>query len=127
MIAGHNLHSVQVKAQCGRQDTKCICLSASAIPSLDASPHLQHSVGCQLRTDDSSRVRLTTELTCVPGQAAVTTMQRLGLPPQQSGVYFGQLLGMSDALTYTLGNSSYQVSCGATSPAICIPRCHVQH
>lgn len=36
-------------------------------------------------------------------------MQRLGLPPQQSGVHFAQLMGMCDYGTYTLANSGYQV------------------
>jgi len=34
-------------------------------------------------------------------------MHRLGLPPSGGGVYFGQLLGMADALTFTLGQNGY--------------------
>jgi len=34
-------------------------------------------------------------------------MKKLGLPPS-SNIYFGQLLGMSDHLTFTLGQSGYK-------------------
>lgn len=40
-------------------------------------------------------------------ERAVSTMARLGIPPNK-GVYFGQLLGMSDHLTFALGRSGYQ-------------------
>lgn len=43
-------------------------------------------------------------------ERVVAVMQQLGLPPQ-SGVYFGQLLGMADHLTFTLGAHGYGVSC----------------
>ncbi len=39
-------------------------------------------------------------------ELAVERMAALGLPPS-SGVYFGQLLGMADHLTYTLGAHGY--------------------
>lgn len=39
---------------------------------------------------------------------AVATMASLGLDPQTSGVYFGQLLGMADHLSYTLGANKYK-------------------
>ncbi|KAK2077068.1 hypothetical protein QBZ16_004701 [Prototheca wickerhamii] len=39
-------------------------------------------------------------------EKAVAAMQRLGLGPQ-SGVYFGQLLGMADNLTFVLGQHGY--------------------
>lgn len=42
-------------------------------------------------------------------QMAAATMQRLGLPPQQPGIHFAQLMGMCDCATYTLANSGYQV------------------
>lgn len=35
-------------------------------------------------------------------------MAELGMPPS-SGVYFGQLLGMADNLTFTLGAHGYGV------------------
>lgn len=37
---------------------------------------------------------------------AVALMKQLGLPPS-SGVYFGQLLGMADHLSFTLGQNGY--------------------
>jgi proline dehydrogenase len=40
-------------------------------------------------------------------ELAVKTMGELGLDPKSGGVYFGQLLGMSDNLTYTLGQNGY--------------------
>lgn len=39
-------------------------------------------------------------------ERTVTGMGELGLPPS-SGVYFGQLLGMADHLTFTLGRAGY--------------------
>lgn len=39
---------------------------------------------------------------------AVALMKQLGLPPS-SGVYFGQLLGMADHLSFTLGQNGYGV------------------
>ena len=41
-------------------------------------------------------------------EAAVDLMHDLGMHPTQSGVHFGQLLGMADHLTYTLGGNGYQ-------------------
>jgi hypothetical protein len=38
-------------------------------------------------------------------EQAVQEMHRLGLPPTGGGVYFGQLLGMADSLTFTLGQN----------------------
>ena len=34
-------------------------------------------------------------------------MRALGIPAAGGGVYFGQLLGMADALTFTLGQHGY--------------------
>jgi len=39
---------------------------------------------------------------------AVKEMQKYNLDPASSGIYFGQLLGMSDHLTYTLGLHGYR-------------------
>ncbi|KIZ00008.1 proline dehydrogenase [Monoraphidium neglectum] len=41
-------------------------------------------------------------------EQAVQEMHRLGLPPTGGGVYFGQLLGMADSLTFTLGQNGYE-------------------
>ncbi|KAL6762746.1 proline dehydrogenase/oxidase [Haematococcus lacustris] len=41
-------------------------------------------------------------------ELAVARMSELGLQPQGSNVYFGQLLGMSDHLTQTLGAAGYK-------------------
>ena len=41
-------------------------------------------------------------------EAAVALMHDLDMHPTQSGVHFGQLLGMADHLTYTLGGNGYQ-------------------
>jgi len=38
---------------------------------------------------------------------AVLLMSELGLRPGRSPVYFGQLLGMADHITFTLGNNGY--------------------
>jgi len=40
-------------------------------------------------------------------ELAVETMKDFGLDPKSGGVYFGQLLGMSDNLTFTLGQNGY--------------------
>lgn len=40
-------------------------------------------------------------------ETVVTRMNELGIPPG-AGVYFGQLLGMADHLTFTLGNHGYK-------------------
>lgn len=42
-------------------------------------------------------------------EATVALMGRLALDPSK-GVYFGQLLGMADHLTFTLGRNGYNVS-----------------
>ena len=41
-------------------------------------------------------------------EAAVSLMQDLGMHPTHGGVQFGQLMGMADHLTYTLGANGYQ-------------------
>eukprot|EP00879_Flechtneria_rotunda_P002759 GHRR01002968.1.p1 GENE.GHRR01002968.1~~GHRR01002968.1.p1 ORF type:complete len:566 (+),score=216.84 GHRR01002968.1:798-2495(+) len=41
-------------------------------------------------------------------ERAVAGMVARNIPPTGSGVYFGQLLGMSDNLTFTLGQHGYQ-------------------
>ena len=43
---------------------------------------------------------------------AVSLMHALDLPPGDTGVFFGQLLGMSDPLTYVLGGNGYKVGAG---------------
>jgi proline dehydrogenase len=40
-------------------------------------------------------------------EKTVAGMAARGLAPGGSGVYFGQLLGMADNLTFTLGNAGY--------------------
>lgn len=47
---------------------------------------------------------------------AVATMARLGMDPHGSGVYFGQLLGMADHLSYTLGGHNYNAFIRAVRP-----------
>lgn len=43
-------------------------------------------------------------------EKALEQMGRLGLEPSpRCGVYFGQLLGMADHLTFTLGKHGYKV------------------
>ena len=42
-------------------------------------------------------------------QMAAAAMQRLGLPPQQPGIHFAQLMGMCDCATFTLANSGFRV------------------
>ncbi|KAG2448607.1 hypothetical protein HYH02_006497 [Chlamydomonas schloesseri] len=41
-------------------------------------------------------------------QTAVTLMARLGLDPEEAPVYFGQLLGMADNISFTLGQHGYK-------------------
>ncbi len=43
-------------------------------------------------------------------ERAVSLMHELDVEPQQSGIYFGQLLGMADHLTFILGRNGYRVS-----------------
>lgn len=42
-------------------------------------------------------------------QAAAARMALLGLHPSTSPVFFGQLYGMADHLTYTLASAGYKV------------------
>lgn len=42
-------------------------------------------------------------------EKATQLMHELDLPPRESPVYFGQLLGMADPLTYVLGANGYKV------------------
>ncbi|XP_020609851.1 proline dehydrogenase 1, mitochondrial-like [Orbicella faveolata] len=42
-------------------------------------------------------------------QVAIKRMHELGISPQERKVFFGQLLGMSDAISFTLGNKGYAV------------------
>lgn len=50
---------------------------------------------------------------------AVALMARLGMEPGDAPVYFGQLLGMADNLTFTLGHNGYRRAAGGVSPARC--------
>lgn len=43
-------------------------------------------------------------------EKAVALVQRHGMNPTASGVFFGQLLGMADHLTLVLGGNGYRVS-----------------
>ena len=50
-------------------------------------------------------------------EGAVALMRQLGLPPS-NGVFFGQLLGMADHLTFTLGAHGYGVrAASANAPS----------
>lgn len=42
-------------------------------------------------------------------EQAVASMQQQGMDPTASGVFFGQLLGMADHLTFMLGQNGYRV------------------
>ena len=42
-------------------------------------------------------------------ERAVSLMHELEVEPQNSGVYFGQLLGMADHLTFILGRNGFRV------------------
>ncbi|GIL80851.1 hypothetical protein Vretimale_9435 [Volvox reticuliferus] len=42
-------------------------------------------------------------------ETAVAAMARLGLEPDEAPVYFGQLMGMADNLSFTLGHHGYKV------------------
>ncbi|EFJ44944.1 proline dehydrogenase/oxidase [Volvox carteri f. nagariensis] len=42
-------------------------------------------------------------------EAAVAAMSKLGLEPEDAPVYFGQLMGMADNLSFTLGHHGYKV------------------
>jgi proline dehydrogenase len=41
-------------------------------------------------------------------ELTISEMQRLSLTPEKTGVYFGQLLGMADQLTFSLGGAGYK-------------------
>ena len=43
-------------------------------------------------------------------EQAVALMQQQGMDPSASGVFFGQLLGMADHLTFILGQNGFRVS-----------------
>lgn len=43
-------------------------------------------------------------------ETAVERMHALNLDPPKAGIFFGQLLGMADNLTFILGNNGYKVS-----------------
>ncbi len=43
-------------------------------------------------------------------ESAVALMGQLGIESSKNGVFFGQLLGMADHLTFTLGRNGYRVS-----------------
>ena len=43
-------------------------------------------------------------------ERAVSLMHEIVVEPSQSGIYFGQLLGMADHLSFILGRNSYRVS-----------------
>ena len=49
-------------------------------------------------------------------ERAVSLMHELSVEPQQSGVYFGQLLGMADHLTFILGRNGFRVGNLSTVP-----------
>lgn len=42
-------------------------------------------------------------------ELALQTMRQHSLSPTQTSVYFGQLLGMSDHISFALGQAGYQV------------------
>nr|XP_058940601.1 proline dehydrogenase 1, mitochondrial-like [Pocillopora verrucosa] len=42
-------------------------------------------------------------------KVAINRMHELGISPQERKVFFGQLFGMSDAISFTLGNEGYAV------------------
>lgn len=44
----------------------------------------------------------------VSAEFATAEMKRRGIDPAKGGVYFGQLLGMADHLTFTLGQAGYK-------------------
>ena len=43
-------------------------------------------------------------------ERAVALLEELDMDPGKHGVYFGQLLGMADPLTYVLGRNGFRVS-----------------
>ena len=44
-------------------------------------------------------------------EKAVALLEARDMDPGEHGVYFGQLLGMADPLTYVLGRNGYRVGC----------------
>ena len=42
-------------------------------------------------------------------ERAVSLMHELNVEPVKSGIYFGQLLGMADHLTFILGRNGFRV------------------
>ena len=42
-------------------------------------------------------------------ERAVALVQRHGMDPSASGIFFGQLLGMADHLTFVLGQNGFRV------------------
>lgn len=44
-------------------------------------------------------------------ERAVSLMHERGIVAVHSGIYFGQLLGMADHLTFILGRNGFRVSC----------------
>lgn len=63
--------------------------------------HVQsHTAELMIATHNQSSIEL-----------AVQRMQAMGISPS-GGVSFGQLLGMADQLSYTLGAHGYKACCG---------------
>ncbi len=52
-------------------------------------------------------------------EKATKLMYELDLPPQESPVYFGQLLGMADPLSFVLGANGYKVGIRSGPLGIC--------
>ena len=50
---------------------------------------------------------------------AVGLMHKLDMNPKESGVFFGQLMGMSDPLTFVLGKNGYKVGALLSTHAWC--------
>lgn len=62
--------------------------------------HVTNSTGTELMVASHNQASI---------GAAVAVMGRLGLAPGDTRMCFGQLLGMSDHLTFTLGRNGYRV------------------
>ena len=54
-------------------------------------------------------------------EKATELMHELDLAPQESPVYFGQLLGMADPLSFVLGANGYKVGICSGILRICAP------
>ena len=57
-------------------------------------------------------------------EAAVALLHARGMDPGSAGVYFGQLLGMADNLSFVLGANGYRVRtplCSCSPPLPCCP------